>query len=145
MSKERRRTQQTEVQPEVASERRVSGRKIVVGIFILAVGLLIAMILYRQSHRYDAFAKCLKDRHVLMYGAYWCPHCAEQKEKFGASFKYAPYVECGIPGNTRGEQQVCKDAGIQHFPTWQFPPVGERVEQVLSLDDLSDRTGCPLP
>jgi hypothetical protein len=144
MSKEKRKNQQSDVQAEVASQPRISGKKIVVVILIVAVGLLIAMILYRQSHRYDAFAKCLKDRHVLMYGAYWCPHCAEQKEKFGASFKYAPYVECGIPGNTRGEQQVCKDAGIQHFPTWQFPPVGERVERVLSLDDLSDRTGCPL-
>lgn len=145
MSKSKRSSQPSEVRTEGASERRLSGRKIVIGIFILAGGLLVAMILYRQSHRYDSFAKCLKDRHVLMYGAYWCPHCAEQKEKFGASFKYAPYVECGIPGNTRGEQDVCKDAGIKHFPTWQFPPVGERVEQVLSLDDLSDRTGCPLP
>lgn len=145
MSKSKRSSQPSEVRTEGASERRLSGRKIVIGIFILAGGLLVAMILYRQSHRYDSFAKCLKDRHVLMYGAYWCPHCAEQKEKFGASFKYAPYVECGIPGNTRGEQEVCKDAGIKHFPTWQFPPVGERVEQVLSLDDLSDRTGCPLP
>lgn len=145
MSKSKRSSQPSEVRTEGASERRLSGRKIVIGIFILAGGLLVAMILYRQSHRYDSFAKCLKDRHVLMYGAYWCPHCAEQKEKFGASFKYAPYIECGIPGNTRGEQDVCKDAGIKHFPTWQFPPVGERVEQVLSLDDLSDRTGCPLP
>lgn len=145
MSKSKRSSQPSEVRTEGASERRLSGRKIVIGIFILAGGLLVAMILYRQSHRYDSFAKCLKDRHVLMYGAYWCPHCAEQKEKFGSSFKYAPYVECGIPGNTRGEQDVCKDAGIKHFPTWQFPPVGERVEQVLSLDDLSDRTGCPLP
>ena len=145
MSKSKRSSQPSEVRTEGASERSLSGRKIVIGIFILAGGLLVAMILYRQSHRYDSFAKCLKDRHVLMYGAYWCPHCAEQKEKFGSSFKYAPYVECGIPGNTRGEQEVCKDAGIKHFPTWQFPPVGERVEQVLSLDDLSDRTGCPLP
>ena len=145
MSNERRKNQPSAVPTEATSERRISGKKIVVGIFILAAGLLTAMILYRQSHRYDAFAKCLKDHHVLMYGAYWCPHCAEQKEKFGASFKYAPYIECGIPGNTRGEQQVCKDAGIQHFPTWQFPPVGERVERVFSLDELSDRTGCPLP
>jgi hypothetical protein len=144
MSKERR-TDQGDEQSELAATGRISGKKIVIGIFILAVGLLAAMILYRQNHRYDAFAKCLKDRNVLMYGAYWCPHCVEQKEEFGASFKYAPYVECGIPGNTRGEKQVCKDAGIQHFPTWQFPPVGERVERVLPLDDLSDRTGCPLP
>jgi hypothetical protein len=145
MSKQTRNKQQSTAQTEDTPERRISGKKIVIAIFILAVVSLIAMILYRQSHRYDAFAKCLKDRHVLMYGAWWCPHCVEQKEKFGASFKYAPYVECGFPGNTRGEQPVCKDAGIQHFPTWQFPPVGERVEQVLSLDDLSDRTGCPLP
>jgi hypothetical protein len=145
MSKPRRNSQDSEVQAEVASERRLSGKKVVIGIFILAAGLLITMILYRQNHRYDNFAKCLKDRHVLMYGAYWCPHCAEQKEKFGASFKYAPYVECGIPGNTRGEQEVCKDAGIKHFPTWQFPPVGERFEGSLSLEDLSDRSGCPLP
>lgn len=145
MSNEKRSNKPSAAQNEVASERRISGKKIVIVIFVFAVGLLIAMIVYRQRHRYDAFAKCLKDHHVLMYGAYWCPHCAEQKEKFGASFKYAPYVECGIPGNTRGEQEVCKDAGIKHFPTWQFPPVGERFEGSLSLEDLSDRSGCPLP
>ncbi len=138
-----RNKQQPEV--EIASEPRISGKKIVGIIFILAICLFVAMLIYRQRHRYDGFAKCLNDRHVLMYGAYWCPHCAEQKEKFGASFKYAPYVECGIPGNTRGEQQVCKDAGIKHFPTWQFPPVGERFEGTLSLDDLSERSGCALP
>ena len=145
MSKETRKNQQSEAPSEVASERRVSGKKIVIALFVLAAGLLTAMILYRQNHRYDSFAKCLKDHHVLMYGAYWCPHCVEQKEKFGASFKYAPYIECGIPGNTRGEQEVCRDAGIKHFPTWQFPPVGERFEGSLSLGDLSERSGCPLP
>jgi hypothetical protein len=144
MAKDKR-NRQTEAAPEATSERPVSGKKIVLAIFVAAICLLVAMILYRQRHRYDSFARCLTERHVLMYGAYWCPHCAEQKEKFGASFKYAPYIECGVPGNTREEQQVCKDAGIKHFPTWQFPPVGERFEGSLSLDDLSDRTGCALP
>jgi len=73
-----------------------------------------------------------------------CPHCTEQKEKFGASFQYAPYVECGVKGQTSGKTQVCQDAGIQHYPTWQFPPTGERVERVFSLEELSDRTGCAL-
>ena len=91
------------------------------------------------------FARCLTDRQVKMYGAYWCPHCAEQKEMFGESFALAPYVECGVAGDRRAEQQVCKDAGIQHFPTWQFPPTGERVEAVMQFADLSSRTGCPLP
>ena len=80
-----------------------------------------------------------------MYGAWWCPHCQEQKEEFAASFKYVPYVECGIKGDTHAEAQVCKDADIHHFPTWQFPPTGERVERILSLETLSDRTGCSLP
>ena len=99
----------------------------------------------RSQHKYDGFARCLTDRGVKMYGAFWCPHCTEQKEKFGASFQYAPYVECGVKGQTSGKTQVCQDAGIQHYPTWQFPPTGERVERVFSLEELSDRTGCALP
>ena len=99
----------------------------------------------RAQHKHDSLARCLKDRGVKMYGAYWCPHCQEQKEKFGASFEYAPYIECGIQGNQHGVAQVCKDEGIKHYPTWQFPPTGERVERIFSLEELSDRTGCPLP
>ena len=99
----------------------------------------------RGQHKHDAFARCLKERGVKMFGAWWCPHCVEQKEKFGASFEYAPYVECGIKGDVHGRAQVCKDENIKGFPTWQFPPTGERVEQVLTLKELSDRTGCPLP
>jgi hypothetical protein len=98
----------------------------------------------RSQHKHDALARCLKDRGVKMYGAWWCPHCQEQKEKFGASFEYAPYIECGIEGDVHGKSQACKDDNISHYPTWQFPPAGERVERVFSLQELSDRTGCPV-
>jgi hypothetical protein len=141
MSDERRKRQQQR-QP-VSKKRTVKLAKIgaVLALFLAVVGFT----LYKRSHRYDTFARCLTEKNVVMYGAYWCPHCVEQKEKFAASFKLAPYVECGVAGDLRGEQQVCKDAGIKHFPTWQFPPTGERVERVLSLEDLSERTGCSLP
>lgn len=99
----------------------------------------------KREHKYDAFARCLKDRGATMYGAYWCPHCQDQKKMFGASFEFAPYVECGVQGDTRARTQVCQDAGIKHYPTWQFPPTGERVERVFELEELSERTGCPLP
>lgn len=99
----------------------------------------------RQQHQHDGFAKCLSDRGVKMYGAWWCPHCQEQKEKFGASFKLAPYVECGVQGDTSKRTQACVDAEIKHYPTWQFPPTGERVERVFELEELSERTNCPLP
>jgi hypothetical protein len=98
----------------------------------------------RTQHKHDAFARCLRDRGVKMYGAWWCPHCIEQKEKFEASFEYVNYVECGIKGDTHGQSQVCKDEDVKHYPTWQFPPTGERVERIFTLEELSDRTGCAL-
>ena len=121
------------------------GRIAVCGLLIVAAFAVAYYLGYRSQHKYDAFARCLKDRNVKMYGAWWCPHCVEQKEKFGASFEYAPYVECGVKGDLKGKNPVCQDAGITHFPTWQFPPTGERVERVFSLEELSDRTGCSLP
>jgi glutaredoxin len=99
--------------------------------------------LRKRGSRLDAFAKCLAAKQTKMYGAYWCPHCVEQKEMFESSFKYVPYVECGVPGS-RDEAQVCKDAGIKHFPTWQFAG-GERQEGTKSLAELSTKTGCSLP
>jgi len=121
------------------------GRRLVYTVLIVAAFGLAYYLGDRTQHKHDAFARCLANRGVKMYGAWWCPHCEEQKEEFAKSFKYAPYVECGVKGDLHAETQVCKDANIQHFPTWQFPPTGERVERVLSLEDLSDRTGCPLP
>ncbi len=120
-------------------------RKLMIGAVILvALGATYYVGYFRRMHRYDEFARCLSKRDVKMYGAYWCPHCSEQKAMFDASFKYVPYIECGLPGNTSRLQQVCADAGIKHFPTWQFPPMGERVEGTIPLEDLSLRTGCPL-
>lgn len=98
---------------------------------------------YRSTHKYDNFAKCLTVRGAKMYGLYWCPHCLEQKEKFGDSFRYVNYVECAVKGSHE-EAPECKIAGVKLFPSWQFgtePP----KEGVLSLDALSDKTGCSLP
>jgi hypothetical protein len=120
-------------------------RKVIIGVVILAaLGIAYYVSYHQRAHRYDEFARCLTRKGVKMYGAYWCPHCTEQKELFDASFKYAPYVECGVQGTTSKLSDACADAQIKHFPTWQFPPVGERVEGVVPLQDLSFRTGCPL-
>lgn len=120
-------------------------RKVIIGAVIVLAFAAVYYFGYRRSmHKYDGFARCLTQKGVKMYGAYWCPHCSDQKKLFDASFEYAPYVECGVQGNTAKMQTECTDAGIKHFPTWQFPPVGERVEGVMPLEDLSFRTGCPL-
>jgi hypothetical protein len=121
-----------------------STRKIVTAVLIVAAfAAAIYLGLRKRGNRLDAFAKCLAAKQAKMYGAYWCPHCADQKEMFESSFQYVPYVECGVKGS-RDEAQVCKDAGIKHFPTWQFAD-GERQEGTLALQALGTRTGCSLP
>jgi hypothetical protein len=119
-------------------------RKIMTAVLIVAAFVaVIYLALRKRGSRFDTFAKCVASRQAKMYGAYWCPHCSEQKEMFESSFQYIPYVECGVPGS-RDEAQVCKDAGIKHFPTWQFAD-GERREGTQPLPALGAKTGCALP
>ena len=93
----------------------------------------------------DRFAKCLTQKQLTMYGHYLCPHCAEQKEKFGESFQFVHYVECGEFGQPMTVQnQTCKDMQIKRYPTWVFAD-GERVEAVETMEQLSQKTGCKLP
>jgi hypothetical protein len=143
MSQERRERQKEKLGMPRSASRKWRRIAIYAPLVVAAFGLAFYFG-NRMQHKHDAFARCLTDRGVKMYGAWWCPHCVEQKEKFGASFEYATYVECGIKGQTYGRSQACKDANIEHYPTWQFPPTGERVERVFTLEALSDRTGCPL-
>ena len=143
MSQERRERRNEKLGRKTS--RRNWGRIAIYAVLIVAAFGLAYYVYNRSQHKYDGFARCLTARGAKMYGAWWCPHCVEQKEEFGASCEYAPYVECGIKGQAHGESQVCKDENIKHFPTWQFPPTGERVERVFTLQELSDRTGCALP
>ncbi|HUB01596.1 MAG TPA: hypothetical protein VL983_02880 [Terriglobales bacterium] len=143
MSEERRQRQRERDQGKKNSAKLA--KRALYGVLIFAALGLAYYLGTRVQHKYDGFARCLSERGVKMYGAYWCPHCQEQKEDFGASFEYVPYVECGVKGNLHAQSQACKDEKVNHYPTWQFPPTGERVERVFTLQELSDRTGCPLP
>ena len=91
----------------------------------------------------DGFAQCIKAQGARMYGAWWCPHCTEQKAMFGFGFRYVNYVECS-PEGLRTLNGVCKQAGIKNFPTWQFRD-GSRTEGTQPLSVLSEKTGCKLP
>jgi len=141
MSEERRKRQQ---ERQGADEGSENGRKYLKwgGVVLLLVAAFVAGRYYR-NHKYDSFAKCLAAHDAKMYGHYLCPHCADQKREFGASFSYVPYVECGVKGS-REPAPACKIAGIKGYPSWQFgadPP----KEGVLSLEALSNKTGCSLP
>lgn len=93
--------------------------------------------------QYDEFAKCLGDKGATFYGAFWCPHCRNQKAIFGKSASLLPYVECSMPdGNT--QNQACNDKKITGYPTWEFAG-GERVSGEVSLATLAEKTKCELP
>ncbi len=141
MSEERRKRQE-----ERDSERSNGGKTknalIYGAVLVLLVGAYLAG-RYHKNHKYDSFAQCLATKHAKMYGLYWCPHCIEQKEMFGASFHSVPYVECAIKGSSELAPE-CKAAGLKLFPSWQFGTEAPK-EGVLPLEALSEKTGCSLP
>lgn len=88
------------------------------------------------------FAQCLKDSGAVFYGAFWCPHCQEQKALFGSSKDLLPYVECSNTDNT--QTQICKDKKIEGYPTWIFKD-GSQVSGKMELATLAEKTQCVLP
>jgi hypothetical protein len=140
MSEERRKRQQER-------DGNTSDGRTRQGLIYGAIVILLAGAYYagwnHKNHKYDGFAQCLATKQAKMYGLYWCPHCLEQKEMFGKSFQYVPYVECAIKDSSDLAPE-CKVAGVKLFPSWQFgmdPP----KEGVLSMERLSEKTGCSLP
>lgn len=90
---------------------------------------------------HDSFIQCLADKGVVMYGAYWCPHCKEQKELFGTSFEQVAYVECADPANPRQQAEACKEAHIDGYPTW-IKADGKRLTGVQSIDAIAQWSDC---
>jgi hypothetical protein len=136
---QKKRKQGRQEQPKTVRVRAIIIAVLIVGAF----GGAYRLGKRKRASRLDVFAQCLAGKQAKMYGLYWCTHCAEQKESFGSSFQYIPYVECGIRGS-RGEEASCLQAGVKHFPTWELGN-GERVEGALPLQLLSAKTGCSLP
>src|SRR5262249_61214333 len=94
-------------------------RALSAGLMVGAFGGVYFLGQRRKTSRLAAFAKCLSAKQAKMYGAYWCPHCAEQKEMFGGAFQYVSYMECGVVGS-REEAPHCVQAGVKTFPAREF-------------------------
>jgi uncharacterized membrane protein/glutaredoxin len=83
-------------------------------------------------------AQHLTVTNAKMYGAYWCPHCIDQKNKFGEAKKLIPYVECDAKGENP-QTALCQEKGIKGFPTWEIN--GKMLSGERSLDELADASG----
>lgn len=122
-------------------KKRLRNKKLFNYALLTIVLLAIFYVLYVWSQDsvrqgdHDALAQCLTSKGVMMYGTEWCPHCQEQKQLFGASFKFMAYTNCDM------NPDACKLAGVDSYPTWIFPD-GKTATGTQSLDSLAMRTGC---
>lgn len=96
-----------------------------------------------QPGPYDNFAKCLTEKGVEMYGAYWCPNCQRQKLDFGNSFRFIDYIECDAKDpEGKGQPDLCEQKGITGYPTWIYND--QRLVGRQDIQKLSEFSGCSL-
>ena len=86
----------------------------------------------------EALAKHLSDVGMVMYGAFWCHFCEDQKKMFGDAWKYIDYVECDAKGEN-GNPDECLAQGIEGYPAWTYQ--GQKYSGAQSFDDLATITG----
>lgn len=97
-------------------------------------------------------AKHLKQVGAKMYGAYWCPHCHDQKQLFGKeAAQIFTYVECASDGQN-SQAALCQDVATKAqaktgqpfgFPTWEIN--GQFYSGTQSLTDLARNSGYKGP
>ena len=86
-----------------------------------------------------ALAEHLTKTGVKKYGAFWCPHCYEQKQLFGKkAFDKVDYIECADAKNPRQQTPACAQAGIRSYPTWEID--GKLDPGLKELDELAKAT-----
>jgi len=92
-----------------------------------------------------ALARHLREIGAKEYGAYWCPHCHDQKMLFGKEAgAIIDYVECDPRGqNSRAEICQAAAANVKGFPTWEIK--GQFYSGTQSLEKLADLSGYTGP
>lgn len=123
-------------------------KQTLISVIIIAVAVIGGLIILQQASnkasgkpgQYDSLATCLGEKGAKFYGAFWCPHCNNQKKVFGKSEKLLPYTECSTPDG-KAQTQVCIDNQIQSYPTWIFAD-GTRLTGEQTPQDLAEKTAC---
>ena len=74
----------------------------------------------RSSLQKINFAKFLSANKIVMYSAYWCPHCHDQKQLFGKeATEFLTVVECAKDGKNN-QYSLCQTKEIEGFPSWEI-------------------------
>tara|TARA_B100001029_G_scaffold165498_1_gene157187 strand:- start:107 stop:850 length:744 start_codon:yes stop_codon:yes gene_type:complete len=84
-------------------------------------------------------AEHLTKEGAVMYNAYWCPHCHDQKEMFGKeATNKLNLVECASDG-LNNQRDLCEAKGITGFPSWEINgSIDSGVKSLKELAELSN-------
>lgn len=88
-----------------------------------------------------ALAQHLTSIGAKMYGAWWCPHCNDQKQLFGKeAAAQITYIECD-PGGQNPQTALCQanSDNVTGYPTWEIN--GEYYGGTQTLEQLADASG----
>jgi hypothetical protein len=89
-----------------------------------------------SSARGLALAEQLNARDARMFGAWWCSHCADQKETLGKqAFASLTYVECAADG-ANSQRALCGKEDVAGYPSWQID--GKLYPGEKSLSELEE-------
>ena len=108
----------------------------------LAAGCLVSCSRGEDASFEINLAEHLQATGARMYGAFWCPHCENQKELFGKAVDLVPYVECDPEGKD-SQAQLCQEKEIPGYPTWEIN--GKFYVGGRSLKELAQLSDFPLP
>jgi uncharacterized membrane protein/glutaredoxin len=92
-----------------------------------------------------ALAQHLTQIEAKMYGAWWCPHCHDQKQLFGQeAASQIIYIECA-PDGQNPQTALCQanSDGVKGYPTWEIN--GQYYGGTQSLEQLADASGYQGP
>ena len=91
-----------------------------------------------EDSKLRSLAEHLTKADAKFYGAFWCPHCEEQKAMFGSSVHRLPYIECSPGGRRAPQAAICRIMSIRSYPTWIIK--GRRYTGMLSLKELAQHS-----
>jgi uncharacterized membrane protein len=90
-----------------------------------------------------ALAEHLSAEGAVMYSAYWCPHCHEQKMLFGKeAAARLTIIECSADGQD-SQRDLCQSKGVMGFPSWEID--GQLDSGVKPLETLARLSGYEGP
>lgn len=75
-----------------------------------------------SSQRAMTVARKLEEKRAVLFGAYWCPYCDQERQALGREVfdgrkEYVRYVDCD-PRGENAQPGLCQAAGVTSFPTW---------------------------